>query len=160
MEGIRLNGTFGSYRRADATQTFNDEPEPVHVKPGDKVFCSFIGAAKDASVFPDPEKVKIDRPLDSYVHYGIGEHTCLGKDASMVALTAMLRTVGRLDGLRRAPGGQWQLKKVPRPGGFYGESCCVLSASCMLMRAVYMTEDHGRYFVFPLTLKVHYDRIV
>ena len=122
MEGIRLNGTFGSYRRATSEETFPDEPSPVHVKPDDKVFCSFVGAAKDKEVFPDPEEVKVDRPIESYVHYGIGEHTCLGKEASMVALTAMLRTVGRLEGLRRAPGPQGQLKKVSRAGGFYGKS--------------------------------------
>jgi linoleate 10R-lipoxygenase len=121
MEGIRLNGTFGSYRRSEVDQVFNDEPKAVTVKPGDKVFCSFVGAARDPTVFPDPETVRTDRPIESYIHYGIGEHTCLGKEASMVALTAMLRTVGRLEGLRRAPGGQGQLKKVPRAGGFYGK---------------------------------------
>jgi linoleate 10R-lipoxygenase len=59
----------------------------------------------------------------------------------MVALTAMLRTVAKLEGLRRAPGPQGQLKKVPRPGGFY----------------VYMREDYGSYFVFPCSMKIHYD---
>ena len=59
----------------------------------------------------------------------------------MVALTAMLRTVGKLENLRRAPGPQGELKKIPRPGGFY----------------VYMREDHGSYYVFPLTMKVHFD---
>ncbi|KAL9619676.1 MAG: hypothetical protein Q9160_005696 [Pyrenula sp. 1 TL-2023] len=121
MEGIRLNGTFGSYRRSEVNHSFDDNGKQVNVKPGDKVFCSFVGAARDPTVFPDPNQVRIDRPIESYIHYGIGDHTCLGKEASMVALTAMLRTVGRLEGLRRAPGAQGQLKKVPRPGGFYGE---------------------------------------
>jgi len=62
----------------------------------------------------------------------------------MVALTAMLRTVGKLDGLRRACGPQGELKKIPRPGGFY----------------VYMREDQGSYFVFPCTMKVHYDGVL
>ncbi|EXJ91015.1 hypothetical protein A1O1_04122 [Capronia coronata CBS 617.96] len=144
-EGIRLIGTFGSYRRSEVNHVFNDEytkrRRPVTVKPGDKVFCSFVGAARDPNIFPDPDQVRLDRPLDSYIHYGVGEHTCLGKEASMVALTAMLRTVGKLQNLRRAPGPQGQLKKVPRPGGFY----------------VYMREDQGSYFVFPCTFKVHYD---
>jgi linoleate 10R-lipoxygenase len=111
-EGIRLNGTFGSYRRSQVSHAFDDDGKKVSVKPGDKVFCSFVGAARDPSVFPNPNEVRLDRPLDSYIHYGIGEHTCLGKEASMVALTAMLRTVGKLDNLRRAPGPQGQLKKV------------------------------------------------
>lgn len=156
-EGIRLNGTFGSYRKSEVNHVFNDGGKQTSVKPGDKVFCSFVGAARDPVVFPSPDEVRMDRPLQSYIHYGIGEHTCLGKEASLVALTAMLRIVGQLQNLRRAPGPQGQLKKVgkiserrekmlifgqvPRPGGFY----------------VYMREDQGSYFVFPCTMKVHYD---
>lgn len=74
--------------------------------------------------------------MDSYIHYGLGPHTCLGKEASKVALTAMLRVVGGLENLRRAPGEQGQLKKVPREGGFY----------------VYMKEDHTSYFPFPMSM--------
>ena len=75
----------------------------------------------------------LDRPLNSYIHYGAGPHACLGGEINKVAITAMLKTVCRLDGLRRAPGEQGQLKKIPRPGGFY----------------IYMREDHGGYFPFP-----------
>ncbi|KAJ9263257.1 hypothetical protein DTO212C5_7683 [Paecilomyces variotii] len=141
MEGIRLNGTFGSYRESTTHLTVDDDGRQVNIKPGDKVFVSFVGAARDPKVFPNPHEVRLDRPLDSYIHYGVGPHTCLGKEASQVALTAMLRVVGGLDNLRRAPGAQGQLKKIPRPGGFY----------------IYMREDHGGYFVFPLTMKVHWD---
>ena len=142
MEGIRLNGTFGSYRRSTVTTTIEDGPgNLVSIKPDDKVFVSFVSAARDPAIFPEPDSVKPDRPLDKYIHYGVGEHTCLGKDASMVALTAMLRTVGKLKGLRRAPGPQGQLKKIPREGGFY----------------VYMMEDQGSYYVFPKTMKIHWD---
>jgi linoleate 10R-lipoxygenase len=133
MEGIRLNGTFGSYRESQISTTIDDGGKLVSVKPGDKVFCSFVSANRDPVQFPDPDEVRLDRPLDSYIHYGIGDHTCLGRDASRVALTSMLKVVGRLKNLRRAPGAQGQLKKIPRPGGFY----------------VYMTENHGSYFPFP-----------
>lgn len=114
-EGIRLNGTFGSYRRAEVEHTFHDGDNEIHVKPGDKVFCSFVGAARDPEVFPKPDEVRLDRDPASYIHYGIGEHTCLGKEASLVGLTAMLRVVGKLKGLKRAPGPQGQLKKVRAP---------------------------------------------
>jgi len=144
MEGIRLNGTFGSYRRSTVSATVDDGGRQVDIKPGDKVFVSFVGAARDEKIFPNPNEVRIDRPIESYIHYGIGAHTCLGKEASMVALTAMLRTVGQLENLRRAPGPQGELKKIPRPGGFY----------------VYMREDQGSYYVFPLTMKVHFDEEV
>ncbi|KAF2405392.1 fatty acid oxygenase [Trichodelitschia bisporula] len=138
MEGIRLNGTFGSYRESCVTETIDDGGRSVHVKPGDKVFVSFVGAAKDEKIFPHPEKVDPTRPLDAYIHYGVGPHTCLGRDASRVALAAMLKVVGGLEGLKRAPGPRGELKKIPRPGGFY----------------VYMKEDHGSYFPFPLSMQI------
>ena len=133
MEGIRLNGSFGAYRQSTISTTIDDGGHPVKVKPGDKVFCSFVGANREAQLFPEPDTVRIDRPMDTYIHYGFGPHACLGQEASRTALTAMLRVVGRLDNLRRAPGPQGQLKKIPRPGGSY----------------VYMRADHGSYFPFP-----------
>ena len=133
MEGIRLNGTFGAYRLATEDTTIDDNGRKVDIKAGDRVFCSFVSASREAEYFPDPEQVRLDRPLENYVHYGFGPHQCLGMDASRVAITAMLRTVAKLDNLRRAPGPAGQLKKIPRPGGFY----------------VYMRADHGAYFPFP-----------
>lgn len=117
MEGIRLNGTFGSYRQSTVETTLDDNGRSVHVKPGDKVFTSFVGANREAEFFPEPNTVMIDRPMEIYIHHGMGPHACLGGEASRTALTAMLRVVGRLDNLRRAPGPQGQLKKIPRPGG-------------------------------------------
>ncbi|KAL9596957.1 MAG: hypothetical protein Q9219_005468 [cf. Caloplaca sp. 3 TL-2023] len=141
MEGIRLNGTFGSYREAKVHDTIDDGGKQVRVKPGDKVFCSFVQANRESQFFPDPDTVRLDRPLDSYIHYGVGPHACLGREASRVALTAMLKVIGRLDNLRRAPGPQGELKKIPRPGGFY----------------IYMRSDWGGYWPFPTTMKVCWD---
>lgn len=47
MEGIRLNGTFGSYRQAATSLTVNDNGRQVPVKAGDKVFCSFVSNITD-----------------------------------------------------------------------------------------------------------------
>ena len=133
MEGIRLHGTFASYRTSTITTTIDDDGRQIPIKPGDRVFCSFVGASKDPVQYPEPEEVRLDRPLDSYIHYGMGDHTCLGRDASRVALTAMLKVIGKLRNLRRAPGPQGKLETIPRDGGFY----------------VFMTENHGSYFPFP-----------
>lgn len=135
MEGIRLNGTFGSYRESRTSTTIDDKTRSVTVHPGDKVFVSFVGAAKDPDVFPDPEDVRVDRPLESYIHYGVGPHACLGREASQVALTAMMRIIGGLGGLRNVKGPKGELKKIPRDGGFY----------------IYMKEDGSSYFPFPLS---------
>jgi len=92
-----------------------------------------VEANRDAAIFPNPNEVDITRDLDTYIHYGFGPHACLGKDASRVALMAMLKVVGRLDNLRRAPGPQGQLKKVPREGGSH----------------LYMRAEQSAYFHFP-----------
>lgn len=42
MEGIRLNGTFGSYRESTASLEIDDDGRDVSVKPGDRVFVSFV----------------------------------------------------------------------------------------------------------------------
>ena len=60
---------------------------------------------------------------------------------SQLGLTTMLKTVSRLEGLRRAPGPQGQIKKIVVPGGF----------------TVCMTADEANFFPFPQTLKVQWD---
>ncbi|KAL3493260.1 hypothetical protein BJX62DRAFT_223926 [Aspergillus germanicus] len=141
MEAIRLNGVFGSYRQSQTNLSLNDKLGDVQIKPGDKVFVSFVDANKDPNVFPDPYKVDLTRPMESYIHYGVGPHSCLGGDASKVALTVMLRVVGRLDNLRPAPGAQGRLKKIKRENGFY----------------TYMREDESSFYAFPMSWKLHYD---
>lgn len=43
MEGIRLAGTFGSYRQAASDDIIvEDDRRQIHVKSGDKVFVSFV----------------------------------------------------------------------------------------------------------------------
>ncbi|OJD23853.1 hypothetical protein ACJ73_04793 [Blastomyces percursus] len=141
MEGLRLSGTFGSFREANANVLINDGGREVSINEGDKVFVTMISSGKDPNIFPTPDKVVLDRPLESYIHYTDGAFACFGRDAQMVALASMLRVVGRLDNLRPAPGAQGQLVKVSRSGGHFA----------------YMRQDHGDYSVLPTTLKVHYD---
>lgn len=140
MEGIRLAGTFGSYRFATQADTIPSSP-PVTVKPGDKVFVSFVSAARDPVHFPNPDQVNPRRPLNSYIHYGTGPHACLGRDISQVALTEMFRALFRRKNVRRVDGPQGELKKVPREGGFWA----------------YMREDWGSYWPFPVSMRIRWD---
>ncbi|KAK7432233.1 hypothetical protein QQZ08_001178 [Neonectria magnoliae] len=142
MEGIRMAGTFGLYRQATTADVIpEDDGRKVSVQAGDKVFVSFVSAAQDPTHFPNPEAVDPRRPLDSYIHYGLGAHTCLGREVSQTALTELFRALFRKTGLRRAAGPQGELKKVARPGGFY----------------VYMTEEWGSLWPFPTSMKVTWD---
>ena len=86
-------------------------------------------------MFPDPTKVKLDRPLDKYIYFGWGEHSCVGSEMSTIALTAMLQCFARLPNLRRSPGGQGTLKYV-----------------IMGPVRVYMQEDWSNYSPWPTSL--------
>ena len=78
-----MAGTFGLYREAASTDVITeDDGRKINVNPGDRVFVSFVSAAKDPKHFPNPEEVDPRRPLDKYIHYGVGPHTCLGRDVS------------------------------------------------------------------------------
>ncbi|PWW77608.1 heme peroxidase [Tuber magnatum] len=145
LEGGRLAGTFGLYRRVEPDSiTIEDNGRDIELRKGDMVFVSFITASRDPVVFPDPLQVKLDRPEASYMQYGDGSHECLGKEANIIGLTTMLMQFGKLEGLRRAPGPQGTLKYIGKPGGF----------------KVYMKEDWSAYWPFPTTMKVRFDDII
>ena len=141
LEGSRLRATVGLYRDVAIKATIEDGDKVVQVNPGEQVFVDCVTASQDPIAFPEPQTVKPDRPRDSYIHYGQGPHQCLGYGVSKLAMTTMLKTVGKLDNLRRAPGVQGTIKKIAGPGGI----------------TLYMTADHSRYFPFPTTMKVRWD---
>ena len=85
-----------------------------------------------SEMFPEPEKVKIDRPVSQYIHFGWGTHACFGAPFANIGLTSMLRCVARLPNLRRAPGLEGQLKYVK-----------------MGLFRVYMTQEWSNYSYFP-----------
>ncbi|KAF8454382.1 heme peroxidase [Terfezia claveryi] len=147
LEGTRLAGTFGLYRKVNCgdgeTITLEDGQRTVNLQKGDRVFVSFISASRDSSVFPDPEMVKLDRPMESYLQYGTGPHKCLGANINMVSLPTMLKFFGKLKGLRRAPGIAGELKAVEKEGGF----------------KVYMREDWSGYWPFPVNMKIRFDGV-
>ncbi|KAA6414639.1 MAG: fatty acid oxygenase [Lasallia pustulata] len=140
LEGSRMRATVGLYRDVANAIPIEDGSKTLNLKPGQRVMVNCIAASMDPDAFPEPEKVDLKRPLDSYIHYGMGPHSCLGYEASKVAMMTMLKTVGKLDRLRRAPGKQGEIQKV------------VINGFTM-----YMTADHSSYFPFPTTMKVQWD---
>ncbi|KAI2640055.1 linoleate diol synthase [Xylaria nigripes] len=142
MEGIRLGGTFGAYREAEVEDRIpEDDGRVIPVQAKHRVFVSFASACKDARNFPNPEEVNPNRPLDTYVSYVLGPHTCLARNTCEVALTEMFRSVFRLKNLRRAPGPKGELTRIPGPYGL----------------DVYLREDRGAYYPFPTTMQICYD---
>ena len=112
LEGSRIHGETGVFRWVTKEITIVDGEHTHNFKPGDKVMVNYRSASQDPEAFPDPLTVKLDRPIDSYIHLGQGPHQCLGWRMTRVALTSMLKVIGALDGLRPAPGPQGCLKKV------------------------------------------------
>ncbi|KAJ9312670.1 heme peroxidase [Paecilomyces variotii] len=141
MEGARLRCSVGLPREVAKPSVIEDEGKKLNLKPGQKVICNLVAASMDPSVFPEPEKVRLDRDMDAYMHFGFGPHQCLGYGICRLALTTMLKVVGRLDNLRRAPGSQGHLKRLAAAGGI----------------SEYMTADHSSYFPFPTTMKIQWD---
>lgn len=144
LEGSRINGETGVFRYVTKPITIKDGPKTYNFKPGDKVMVNLRAASKDPSVFPDPMKVKLDRPIDSYIHLGHGPHMCLGWRMTNVALTAMLKIICKLPGLTAAPGPQGEIKKVLRP--FTGDANNVPDE---WKYHAYMSEMHDMFLPFP-----------
>lgn len=138
MKAIRLNGTFGGIRKNESTQP--QTIDGITILPQHEVIISFVKASKDPEVFPEPNEVRIDRLLESYINYCVGAHQCLGMEASRVALAAMLKTFMKLDGLGPASRDPGVLKKTypPEAGGHY----------------IYMMEKQESYFPFPLNKRM------
>ncbi|KAL4792140.1 Psi-producing oxygenase A [Aspergillus venezuelensis] len=141
MEGARLRSSVALPRVAAEPTVVDDNGANVTVKAGQAVICNLVSACMDPAAFPEPTAVKLDRDMNLYAHFGFGAHRCLGIDLCKAGLSTMLKVVGGLDNLRRAPGPQGQLKKLSGPGGI----------------AKYMNEDHSGFSPFPTTMKIQWD---
>ncbi|KAL2835185.1 Psi-producing oxygenase A [Aspergillus cavernicola] len=141
MEGARLQSSVALPRVAAQPTVIEDNGKKIAIKAGQAVVCNLVSASMDPSAFPEPDKVKLDRDMNLYAHFGFGAHQCLGVGLCKTGLSTMLKVVGRLDNLRRAPGAQGRLKKLSGPGGI----------------AKYMTEDQSGFSAFPTTMKIQWD---
>ena len=56
------------------------------VKSGDSVLLPFPAANRDPEVFPDADKVIIDREANRHVAFGLGIHRCLGSNLARLEL--------------------------------------------------------------------------
>ncbi|PLN76109.1 heme peroxidase [Aspergillus taichungensis] len=144
LEGFRLSTpAFGVLRNAAADTTIDDSGKSIPVHKGDTIFADFVTAGRDASKFPDPESIRLDRPDELYIHHGWGPHACLGRAIVTVAGAAMLRVFGGLTNLRRSPGPSGEMKSTLVNNAF----------------KVYLPEDGSEWTQFPYNKKVLFDRL-
>lgn len=142
MEAGRLNGETGVVRAAAKDTTVMDGTRQFALKAGERVLVNLRAASHDPAIFPNPDKLDITRPLDSYIHLGYGAHQCLGLDMTRVALTAMLKEVAKLRNLRPAKGLQGKVHKVAKPMKVEG-------VDDKYPYHAYLTEMWDRYWPFP-----------
>jgi cytochrome P450 len=75
----------------------------VAIPAGDLVFPLFHLANRDPSVFSDPDRFDITRPVGTHLGFGFGAHHCLGAQLARIELQEAFRgLLGRLPGLRLA----------------------------------------------------------
>ncbi|KAL2872843.1 peroxidase/cytochrome P450 family protein [Aspergillus lucknowensis] len=144
LEGFRLSTpAFGVLRTAADNATIKDGTSTTNVRKGDTLFVDFITAGLDPSKFPDPEEIKLDRPMELYIHHGWGPHSCLGRPIVTIAGACLLRVLGRLRNVRRAPGPSGEMKSKMVNAAF----------------KVYLPEDASKWTPFPCNKKVTFDAL-
>ncbi|MFI5041407.1 MAG: cytochrome P450 [Acidimicrobiales bacterium] len=95
----------------------------VSFKEGDRMWLSWAMANRDPKVFPDPNEIHLDRPMNRHTSFGLGIHRCIGSNMARMVfktmITAVLQrmpdyvcdkdatvhyeTIGVINGMRRLP---------------------------------------------------------
>jgi cytochrome P450 len=69
------------------------------------VLLSFPAANRDPEVFPDADRVVIDRPQNRHAAFGLGIHRCLGSNLARMEITVALEEwLARIPDFTLAPG--------------------------------------------------------
>ena len=72
-----------------------------------QVLLSFPAANRDPAVFPDPDRVIIDRAENRHAAFGLGRHRCLGSNLARLEMTVALEEwLARFPDFRLAEGAQ------------------------------------------------------
>ena len=62
------------------------------MKAGNMVLLSFGAANRDPSVFPEPDRVLLDRAINPHAAFGFGIHRCVGSNLARMELTVAVET--------------------------------------------------------------------
>ncbi|MFG3505431.1 cytochrome P450 [Streptomyces sp. NPDC047821] len=75
----------------------------VRISAGDAVYVSYLAANRDPGVFPDPERIDVDRTPNPHVAFGHGPHHCMGALLARMQTELLIDTLlDRLPDLRLA----------------------------------------------------------
>ena len=81
----------------------------VTFEPGDLLYLSYASANRDDEVFPDPNRLDVQREnAAGHVAFGFGRHFCLGAHLARLEIRAIFRELlGRLEHLELAGDPSW-----------------------------------------------------
>jgi cytochrome P450 len=76
-------------------RTFSDdvEVEGTQFKEGERLWISWAMANRDPSVFPEPNRIDLDRKGNRHFSFGIGVHRCIGSNVARTVFKSMLTAV-------------------------------------------------------------------
>jgi len=78
----------------------------AEVKAGDTVIAWTQAAMLDASSFPEPARLRPDRPAGAYLHFGGGLHPCAGRAVNDVQIPLLVGALVRR-GIARTGAMKW-----------------------------------------------------
>ena len=77
------------------------------VKPGNMVLLSFPAANRDPAMFPDADKVVLDRKENRHAAFGLGIHRCVGSNLARMEMTVAIEEwLKRIPEFRLDPAGK------------------------------------------------------
>ncbi|KAL1857642.1 hypothetical protein VTK73DRAFT_7992 [Phialemonium thermophilum] len=181
MEALRLRGSVATFRNVATDRTIEDYdpviPDPsdptglyplpnpdaisskrtLHLKAGQRVLTDFVAAGHDPLQFPEPDKVRLDRPLDKYLTFGWGQHQCLGLDATRAGMTAALKALVGLKNLRRADGPRGKPNSI-QTSVWKGQVGSTRNPDIGWKgQRTFLQADGTGYWLLPTTMKIRWD---
>ena len=161
LEATRIANEAGTIRQVAKETSLADGATTLDLHPGDRVLVNIKAASRDPDTFFHPEEFNLHRDLSAYIQLGWGTgFGGLTRPMAEVALTAMFKTVMKLEGLQPVAGPQGQMKKVLRgfgreDGEFGYHPLAVPEGNEEERREskdgyhVYMTNMWDMYYPFP-----------
>ncbi|HEY3556814.1 MAG TPA: cytochrome P450 [Kribbella sp.] len=90
---------FGLFRHVTDELTVGSST----ISAGDYLIAALSSANRDESVFPDPDRLDLDRQAAAHVAFGFGPHQCIGQQLARVELQEVfIRLFARIPTLRLA----------------------------------------------------------
>jgi cytochrome P450 len=89
-ENVRIASPIRGFTRTVFEDTAVDG---VELARGSRVVLLFGAANLDETAFPEPEKLKLDRPSPVQLGWGHGPHTCVGLHLAKLEMSALMRAM-------------------------------------------------------------------